>query len=377
MIEKTKVLLLRSRATDPTIRKIAESLHSYGYNVTLLLWNRREKFIDDSKIKYKIKYFNFKAPQDTISGIFFFPIWWIYSFLYIIHNKPDIVHSCDFDTEYPAIIGKFFTKSKLIYSIYDFYANNLSDGSFNQIREKIRKLISFIEKFGIQFSDLLILSDESRYEEIRGSQIKSIIYIYNSCVDIYNLAPKKYPNIKKDFIIFYAGLLSYIRGIGDIIKCVNDISGVKLILAGPIIDKEILVGNLNTNISYIGWIPTYEELLQITLNSDLLFRFSDPSHPKTKYESPNKLFEAMMCGKPIIVSDNSTMANIVKEEKCGFVVEYGDQNNICKNIETLKNNREIYKKLGNNGRMAYENKYSWTIMQNRLINGYKNLYQNN
>ena len=44
----------------------------------------------------------------------------------------------------------------------------------------------------------------------------------------------------------------------------------------------------------------------------------------------------MMCGKPILVSDNSSMARIVRHNNCGLVVPYGDVGAIKEAIVKLR-----------------------------------------
>jgi glycosyltransferase involved in cell wall biosynthesis len=370
---KSKILLIRSRYTDPAIRKVAQTLHEADYEVILLIWDRSGKMsTSPMKSDYTIKYFSYPAPQDKISAVFYFPIWWAYELFYLLKMNPDIIHACDLDSLYPAIISKILRKQSFVYQIYDFYANHLINGSFQLIRNTIRYFIASIEKFGIGFSDLLILVDESRYEEVKGASIKNIIYLYNTpedCFDQKTLNAVKCS--KNEIVIFYAGYISRMRGIGDIIAAVEDIENVKLILAGPIDDKTIL-DNTSDKIQYIGWL-TYKELIDKTKDADILFRFSDPTHPETKFASPNKLFESMMCGKPIIVTDQSSMANIVRKENYGLVVPYGDINAIKHAIFSLKNDPDMCKRLGSNGRRAYEQKYSWNIMKNRLIEAYNQL----
>ena len=80
-----------------------------------------------------------------------------------------------------------------------------------------------------------------------------------------------------------------------------------------------------------------------------------------------------MCAKPIIVSDNSSMAVIVRNEKCGIVIPYEDTEAIKKAIICLIDDVDYRERLGNNGRKAYENKYSWTIMEQRLRDAYDSL----
>jgi glycosyltransferase involved in cell wall biosynthesis len=81
----------------------------------------------------------------------------------------------------------------------------------------------------------------------------------------------------------------------------------------------------------------------------------------------------MMCGKPIIVNDHTSMSDIVREEKCGLIVSYGDVNSIKDAIVKLRNDLALREELGNNGRLAYEQKYSWKIMEKRLLAVYKNI----
>jgi len=167
----------------------------------------------------------------------------------------------------------------------------------------------------------------------------------------------------------------HFRGITDIIKAVQDLPNVELILAGSLIDADIMgtIEKYPESTKYIGWIPSYHEVLERTLSSDILIRLSDPKHPKTRYESPNKLFEAMMCGKPIIVSDMSAMATIVRKTNCGLVVPYGDIGAIKEAIRKLVVSPDLRKEFGTNGRNSYDRTYSWLLMEQRLLTAYDNI----
>jgi glycosyltransferase involved in cell wall biosynthesis len=88
----------------------------------------------------------------------------------------------------------------------------------------------------------------------------------------------------------------------------------------------------------------------------------------------------MMCGKPILISDGIAGSKIVAQEDCGIVVPYGDVDAIKESLlrlkndpELLKNDPELRQRLGQNGRKAYENRYSWSIMESRIIDAYNDL----
>ena len=84
----------------------------------------------------------------------------------------------------------------------------------------------------------------------------------------------------------------------------------------------------------------------------------------------------MICGKPLIVNKDSSTARIVKEVNCGIVIDGENIEEIRNAIIKLKNNPELCNTLGNNGRIAYENKYSWEIMSKNLLNLYEKIIQN-
>ena len=156
------------------------------------------------------------------------------------------------------------------------------------------------------------------------------------------------------------------------IEAVKQVDGVALVLAGSGPDESYFreLARETSRLHFIGWIPRHEDLLREEMNSDVLFRFSDPKHPKTRYESPNKLFDAMMCARPIIVSDGGSMARIVEEELCGLVVPFGDVPAIRQAITKLRDDADLRFRLGSNGRRAYEHKYSETVMRGRLLRAY-------
>ena len=369
-----RVCLVRSRPIDIAVWKVAQALSQRGHEVRLLIWDRNDQF-DSQNYEFQVDKFCLSAPYDRFRVLFYEPFWWIYIYLYLSKSDYEVVHAFDLDTLLPAILASTLNKKILFYSILDFSANNLNNGHFRPIRCILRRIIGSIEKWGIGFADTLFLVDKSRLDEIGGAKIKKVEYIYNSPKCTLDSFDRSKFESNEKFTIFYGGLIDLPRGIDHMIEAVNDLDSVQLILAGPIAIKNFYSKlDLRTDkIRYIGWLESYDDIIRHTIEADLIFRFSDPTNPKAKFESPNKLFEAMMCGRPIIVSDNSSMANIIREEQCGIVIPYGDVQAIKCAITMLKDNPQLRKSIGNNGRRAYQEKYSWNIMEQRLTDAYNRL----
>ena len=368
-----KVLIVRSRAIDPSVKKIASALAKSRFNVHLLIWDRDGALQDTIEDNYSIHYCRIRAPYDNFLVFLYLPFWWLFEFFFLLRNsdKNTVLHACDLDTLWPAIFVKILKKIRLNYSIYDFYADNLPPATPNFVR----RFIAFIEKFGLQYAHTVFLVDESRLTQIIDAKISNIVYIYNTPEEKYSIRKSHSHWDRKEIILFFAGVLLESRGLSQILQAIEQIADVKFLVAGKGPEQyqfENLIDTLKKKIQFLGWIP-YHEVIKQTIDSDCIIAFYNPSFPINRYASPNKLFEAMMCRKPIIVNDDTSMANIVREEKCGLIVPYGDVKTIKEAIIKLQNNPSLREELGENGRKAYDRKYSWTIMEKRLVLTYETL----
>jgi glycosyltransferase involved in cell wall biosynthesis len=366
-----KVLIVRSSPKPARVVKEAISLTNAGYSVNILFWDRNtNKSRVEMNNDISINYFGLKAPYGTLKLIPYLFIWWVYEFIFLLKSDADIIHVCCFDTLIPAIFTKTLRQKKIVYDIFDFYAESLS----NHIPKQLLNFIATLEKFCIQFADVLIIVDKSRKAQISGAKVKKLEVIMNcpTVVSEYKLESK---NIK--FTIFYGGMISKTRGLNQLIDAIRNEKDINLVVAGSGEDENIFTPIFNNvaNIRFMGWI-NYDEYIKQTLRADVIFGLYDPRIPNNRRASPNKLFEAMMCGKPVIVNKETSMADIVRRENCGIIVPYSDELALKKAILELKNNPEMCKKMGEKGRAAFKREYNWEIMEERLLKLYANLIDN-
>lgn len=365
-----RVLIVRSRAIDPSVKKIASALAKNGYNVHLLLWDRTGEQSDPNNDIYRTHFCRIKAPYDSLLAVFYLPLWWLFElgFLMKYSNKNTIIHACDFDTLWPAVCVKIIKRLPLNYSILDFYADNFPQST----PHFIRNIIAFAEKFGLRYTNTTFLADESRLVQIKGARYNNIAYIYNTPQEPNFCDEKKALPDSNKFVLFYAGVLHESRGLRQIIEAIEDIEDIIFLVAGTGPESSLFENLSNVErkkIKYIGWI-TYDEVIRQTILSDCIIALYDPRIPNNKYASPNKLFEAMMCRKPIIVNEGTSMTTIVQNEKCGLIVSFKNISQIKDAILTLENDINLCRLLGDHGREAYEKRYNWDIMQKRLVENY-------
>jgi glycosyltransferase involved in cell wall biosynthesis len=259
----------------------------------------------------------------------------------------------------------------IVYDIADFYAD-----AYVPVRYSfLRKIVRLFEVFLIKTVTATILVDEARIKQI-GFKPARFCIIYNSPPDIYekfSLA-KNSAEKKGRLDIFYAGGISESQGVYTLVDGCQEVSGLSLKVAGFGKDIEHFSNYIKNKkgVEFLGRI-SYWKVLELTMQSDCVAVLYDPRIPNMIYSSPNKLFEAMMCGKAIIVSAGTAMAKKVLNENCGLVVTCGSVAGLQEALSQLKDDPSLSMELGQNGRKAYLKKYNWCLMEKRLVLLYTSL----
>jgi len=373
MQRKPRILFLRSNpiAPDPRVEKEARTLVRGGYSVNILCWDREGKFpgeesTDDSYTINRIKIIaNYGTGLSNLPAL----IRWQFALLFQLikcRKNYEILHACDFDTVLPAMFMKLFYGKKVIYDIFDFYADHL-----RRTPGWIKSIIKAIDLRIVNDADGVILVDENRKTQIAGSKPSNLTYIYNTPADIYNPLQGKDENPKESLSITYVGLLQWERGLLSLINAVKKNPNYHLDIAGFGGDQTAVEETAcnHPNIEYYGRVQ-YDQALELSQKADLIWALYDPSIANHQYASPNKLFEAMMLGKPVIVARNTNIDTVVENTDCGYIVDYQDEQDIEAALNECASDIAGRVDKGHNARRSYERQFSWAIMGERLLGLY-------
>ncbi len=370
---KARVLILRSNpiAPDPRVEKIARALHRAGYPVTALGWDRTAALpIRETVEGFEIQRIPIRAEFG--SGLANLPNllrwqWGLFCWLTAHHHEFDIIHACDFDTILPALWCKRRWGHAVVYDIFDFYADHLRRTP-GWIKACIRKM----DLTCIHQADALILVDDARVEQIAGAKPRRMSIVYNSPEDVRpEDLPAFNPSPVGELRLAYVGLLQEERGLFEMLDVLSRHPNWFLELAGFGGDEAKIIERAKSmpNVRLYGRVA-YNQALALSQSADVLFATYDPAIPNHRYSSPNKVFEAMMLGKPIIVARDTNMDRMIAAANAGMLVRYGDVAELEEALQRLANQPNLRRELGANARRAYEQTYSWQVMEARL----KSLY---
>jgi glycosyltransferase involved in cell wall biosynthesis len=374
-----RVLICRSNplAPDPRVEKIARALAGAGYEVRLLGWDRsaslpalsRGNGLEVRRLPIRAEFGQGLANLPNLLRW----QWGLWSWLARNRRDYDAIHACDFDTVLPALLAKKLWGKKVVYDIFDFYADHLRSTPGRLVR-----LIRAADLGAINRADAVILADDSRREQIRGSSPRRCTVVYNSPEDLRcelegSFAPAAAVT-PGSLRLCYVGLLQVERGIMELLEVLSRRPQWRLDLAGFGGDEAAITAKIRAmpNVAWHGRIP-YRQALGLSLQADTLFATYDPAIPNHRYASPNKVFEAMMLGKPVIVARGTNMDRMIAAAGCGIVIEYGDTAALEDALARLAAGPELRRKLGENARRAYDATYSWAVMEKRVTSLYQEL----
>jgi glycosyltransferase involved in cell wall biosynthesis len=292
--------------------------------------------------------------------------------IWLIRNKDkfDVIHSFDLDSGLPVFFVSKVIHKKYIYHIADYYVDS-RDG----IPYILKFVLKRLEYKVIANAETTIVCTDERIEQIKGSKPKKVVVIHNAPSIKVNNSGKKsstdYISDKKITFAYVGGLTKkrFIKSIIDIFKHHHEFN-LELAGMGELSNYAKQASEKYENINYYGMV-NYEEALNLYSKCDIMFAIYDPAVPNHRYSAPNKVYEAMMLGKPIIVARNTSVDKIVEKEDIGFVIDYTKED-FEDILFTISDDKSILKKYGQNALEVY-NKYSWEEMKRRLIDIYDDI----
>ena len=128
-----------------------------------------------------------------------------------------------------------------------------------------------------------------------------------------------------------------------------------------------------SNIKIIDWIDLPKAITLSRISS----AFIAPYKNKDDFMKsiPNKIIDAIKFGIPLLSPLKGNIEDLIKKNKIGFV--YHDQKSLVNAIYILVNNKNLHKKISNNAKKLYQDKFEFNKVYSRLIKNLENLKKTN
>jgi len=348
--------------------KQAKTLVREGYDVTLIAQHDKNEVVDGVKIIALPK------PRNRFTRIF--GLAWL-AFRLALRQRADIYHFHDPELLPVGVILKLFIKRKVIYDVHeDVPAQILTKHWIPTVfRRPLAWFFNLAEKIAARALDVVIVATEGIAK--RFSKHNPIV-IHNY-PDLEMLPPTlRSPTTEYERVLIYVGGISRLRGaveMVDALACLSHIGNLHLDLIGRFepasLEAELQKMPGYQRVHFLGWLPWVSAWAhaQNALAGLVLFHPA-PNHTNSL---PNKLFEYMAAGLPVVASNFPLWKEIVEGNKCGLTVDPLNPKEIAETIEYLVEHPEERKRMGENGKRAVKEKYNWEQEAKKLLAVYERL----
>jgi glycosyltransferase involved in cell wall biosynthesis len=348
--------------------KQAKTLVKAGYDVVLIAQNDKDEVVNGVKIIALPK------TSNRLTRIFLFT--WR-AFYLALRIRPNIYHFHDPELLHIGLLLKLLTRAKVVYDVHEDVPQQILNKHW--IPPFLRWLTAWIfnrwEKFAARHLNAVVVATEGIADTFR--KVRPII-IHNF-PDLSMLPHSSPASIKvKEKRIVYIGGISKIRGATEMVhslEYLKHIDGVRLDLIGrfePLeLRRELKRITGCQSVCFHGLLPWRKawKIAKTAILGIILF------HPVPNHERslPNKLFEYMAVGIPVIASNFPLWKEIVEGNNCGLCVNPMNPKEIARAIEQLLMHPEESRRMGENGRRAVEEKYNWEREEKKLVKLYEEL----
>ncbi|MEK6898344.1 MAG: glycosyltransferase family 4 protein [Nanoarchaeota archaeon] len=334
------------------------------------------------------------VKEEIIDGIYVhrFPYWFRLSLstfiwpslLWRFKGKFDIVHSHVSGHAYILFAG-LLSRIKKFKHIHTTHCP-WTDASFRPFVLKPFLFLNelFFNKFSFKFIDKIIAITPWEIPVLEKFADKGKIKIIPNGFDkiffkkIKDNKFKKKNGINEKNLVLFFGRLNPTKGAEKLAHAAINLTksgkaeDIAFVFIGPDEGMAEEVQKLikpYKNMKYLGALRGRDKVAEMYQAADIYVM------PSYREGLPLTLFEAMASGLPIIASPVNGIPYEMKDNENGFFVDYGDIENLEKNILKILGDKKMSKKFSENNFKKSEN-YDWDLIYKRYMKEYKLLVNN-
>jgi glycosyltransferase involved in cell wall biosynthesis len=294
-------------------------------------------------------------------------LFYVRSAITTIKLRPAVIHAHDLDTLVPAIFLKWVTGAKLVFDSHEDYPAML--------REDLGRMGYWLtlaaERLLLNAPDVVIASNQAISKKLAGYVDSFVVenFVDLEWFDRASAIPITKPTRP---IVVYVGEVGAQRGLEQLLQALPMMKcEIDIVVGGdgPLLaELKKICQKQHIPVRFPGFIDrdAFPRLICSAIVGVILFQ---PT-PNNVNGLPNKLFDYMAGGLPVIASDFPLMHQIIHRHQCGLTVDPTSPRQIAEAVDYLVLHPAEARRFGANGRKAVEERYSWASNQHKLLDAY-------
>jgi len=377
------MIVINNFTNDARVDRAASTLAQNGYSVTVLALKDEDTPGKEIINGYRVERINLTLRGLPKKSAFQIPKYMEFitrSYHRCVALKAHIIHAHDLNALPPAYLASKRTDAKLIYDSHELALER----NAMQFRSGLeRKFWQHVERSLIKKAGAVITVSPGIARELaKRYHIDEPVIVMNcpACKSVprQNIIREQLGLSPEDIIILYQGIIAPNRGLEQLVETNRYLPAkYKIVFLGHDSGRRVFLEDkvkelqLQGRVFFLDPVPV-EKVIDYAASADLGTCLVNPEIMSHRLTLPNKLFECMTAGTPVITSE--AYRDLVDTAGYGRTCSHSDPKAIASTIETIFADPEGYSKMAANACAAARNTYNWQAESRKLLNLYEQCF---
>jgi glycosyltransferase involved in cell wall biosynthesis len=356
--------------TDQRVHKVCETISANFPEYKITLIGRLKK---DSKPVNQRAYNVHRISLRFEKGFNFYAEYNLRLFLYLLFKPRGVYFSNDLDTLLPNFLLSKIKGGTLIYDSHEYFTEVPELLGRKRVRAIWLRIESYIlpklkTMFTVNETLARIYSEKYHIPVHVVRNVPNLVgYINNE--NVVNVR-EKYGIAPTDFLLIYQGAVNKDRGLEELIEAFNFLPEAYhlLIIGSGDVYQTLLEKTMELKLKqlhFLGQIP-FSELAAYTLQADLGVSLEKSTNLNYRYALPNKVFDYIAAGIPILVSPLKELCAILDKHDVGKTLPTHEPKVIAETIKTVFSD-EVQLQHWKANTVKARGEYCWEKEEKKLV----------
>ncbi len=346
--------------TDQRVNKMARTLHSMGYTLTII-GVRRKNSPPFSPNYARIQRISLMFHK----GFLFYAEYNLKLFILLLSRRFHLLVSNDLDTLLPCHLAAWLKNKPLVYDAHEYFTATpevMHRPLVRWVWKKLERILFPRQNSIITVNDSIATLYEKDYG--KRPEVVRNLPLYRSPKPGLSRELLGLPE-DKHLVLLQGTGINTDRGAEELVEAMHPRHGVNntllLIIGGgdviPSIKIMIKKMDLNQRVWVLDKMP-YEQLYAYTQCASIGVSLDKDTNLNYRYSLPNKIFDYMMAGTPQLVSDLPEVAAIIRHHQTGRVIQNHQPAHIAGCLSEMLADKQELKRMSTNCLQAAQT-YCW------------------
>jgi glycosyltransferase involved in cell wall biosynthesis len=368
------MLLANTFETDSRVLKEARSAVDAGFDVTILAVEKRGLPNSEMRDGFAVRRLGGFRSIRVLRRI----VWYVRCLRHCLLNRAAIIHVNDLDPLPIAWLAARLTGAGLVYDSHELWSHGQASTGWSK---SVRLLVCFIERFFAARTDANVQADPGRSEVFARQYGLPAPLTLSNCPTLQDDSPngilRNTTGLSgSERILVYSGSIGPGRGVQTMIAALEHLpENVHLVLLGfggtAALHEFMNSSPRGHRVHIVPPVP-YDDVIPTLATADLGLCLIQDTNLSYRLGAPNKLFEYMMAGLPVVGSDLPGIASIVRAVDFGLLVDPDDSRAVANAVIRLLADDDLYRRFRDNA-LRGRRIHCWEKQVQGLLECYRRL----